>query len=320
MQVISKVDLNYIKGANDRKHLYNIDDKYYVITIKDDFIVFDHKYKDNILKYNWCIGTNGYCYAHDQDYMHRNIVNLSKIENYDNKDLSVDHINWIKLDNREINLRMATQSVQNSNRASRCDKKEPNQELKDAGIIEFPKYVSWNNTDKKFIIDSHPKLVQDVKAGLRKKATMNGSKSVKLSIEEKYKDILARLQELNETITNNFNEVFKQRKSEYNEICNIIRKYEGTYVELPDLEQLSISPKRNTAPNRKGVSKLPDNCSVTIEQIPKYCYYSPKTDKRGDLFSIDRSHPSGKRWSTTSTKNKTTLEKFNELIEKYESL
>ena len=82
MQVISKVDWNYIQKTGDRKHLYNIDNKYYVISIKDDFIVFDHKYKDEILKYNWYIQENGYASARNADYMHRNIVNLSKIENF----------------------------------------------------------------------------------------------------------------------------------------------------------------------------------------------------------------------------------------------
>lgn len=326
MKVILKEPLKRIKSSDEYKYLYTIDDQYCVINIKKELIVFDYKYKDDIMKYTWCISQNDYAYTHDNGnmYMHRIIMDLSKQPNYDNTDLTVDHINWIKLDNRVINLRMATQSVQNSNRAVRSDKKEPNQELKEAGIIEFPKYVSWAEGEKKFIIESHPKLVQDIKDGVRKKAIMSGTKSTKLSIQEKYKDILARLRELNETITSDFNEIFEQRKLEYNDICDCIQKYEGTYIELPDIEKINISQKRNTVSGRKNISNLPDDCGVSIEQIPKYCYYHPKSDKRSDKFVIDKRHPAseldGKGWSTTSSKDKTTLEKFNQLITKYESL
>ena len=119
---------------------------------------------------------------------------------------------------------MATQSEQNSNRQIRSDKKPPTQELIDAGITEFPKYVTWNDKDKKFVIDCHPKLIQDIKDGIRKKAIMNGTKSTKLTIQEKYKDILARLNELNNQIKDNFNDILKEQKLNYDNIIICIQK------------------------------------------------------------------------------------------------
>ena len=60
---------------------------------------------------------------------------------------------------------------------------------------------------------------------------------------------------------------------------------------------------------------------MTAEQIPKYCYYRPKNETHGDKFVIDRLHPAlTKEWSTTTAKNKTTLEKFNALIAKNNTL
>jgi hypothetical protein len=58
--------------------------------------------------------------------------------------------------------------------------------------------------------------------------------------------------------------------------------------------------------------------------IPKYCYYKPASDKRGDKFIIER-HPSLikkglRQWATTESKSKTIREKFDLLIEKYNEL
>jgi hypothetical protein len=54
--------------------------------------------------------------------------------------------------------------------------------------------------------------------------------------------------------------------------------------------------------------------------IPKYCYYVPESETRGDKFVIDR-HPklveSGDRqWSTTARKTISTKDKYTALIEK----
>jgi hypothetical protein len=71
-------------------------------------------------------------------------------------------------------------------------------------------------------------------------------------------------------------------------------------------------------------SSLPLNCGVTPDMIPKYCYYKPAKDKRGDKFIIER-HPKltekgVRQWATTESKTKTTKEKFDLLIEKYKKL
>jgi hypothetical protein len=72
------------------------------------------------------------------------------------------------------------------------------------------------------------------------------------------------------------------------------------------------------ASGRNLTSNLPPDCGVKLEDIPKYCYYTPASEQRGDKFVIDK-HPklvaTGKRqWSTTGSKNVTTLEKFTALL------
>ena len=69
----------------------------------------------------------------------------------------------------------------------------------------------------------------------------------------------------------------------------------------------------------KKINKLPDNCNITIDMIPKYCYFQPETDKRGCKFIIDK-HPNlvskNIRSIGTSESNLITIEfKFKCLLE-----
>ena len=69
----------------------------------------------------------------------------------------------------------------------------------------------------------------------------------------------------------------------------------------------------------KKVDKLPKDCNITIDMIPKYCYFQPETDKRGCKFIIDK-HPNlvnkNIRSISTSESNSITIEfKFECLLE-----
>jgi Zn-dependent metalloprotease len=161
---------------------------------------------------------------------------------------------------------------------------------------------------------------------------MSGTKSVKLTIMQKYQDILSRLKDLDNCINNEADDEFKKLRvkntEEYDEICKCIKMYEGIEIEDKSDSEISnksdpIVPKRNTIAGRKTVSKLPDNCGVKIEDIPKYCWYKAATKTSYEKFIIDR-HPKlleqGKRQWSTAEFGETTLDKFNMMIEKYEEL
>ena len=336
--VSTKSEINKMKGTNEHKIKYIISEDgnniYVALIVNKDLehpIVYDNTCDEIILKYNWYIHHMGYAFNASANYMHIFIAKNKKISDYDNEKLSVDHINREKLDNRIKNLRMATQGQQNSNRDTRSDKKPPCQELIDVGIEELPKYIRWDKSEKKFVIDKHPHLVNEVTKGIRKRPEMSGTKSAKLTIIQKYQDILARLEEFDNEYLNNpeLNAKRIQYKKEYDEICKCIKIYEGIEIEEKSDSETSnksdpIISKRNTANGRKTVSKLPENCGVKVEDIPKYCWYRAATEKRGDRFIIDR-HPKlleqGKNeWGTTESRKKTTLDKFNMMIEKYEEL
>lgn len=79
----------------------------------------------------------------------------------------------------------------------------------------------------------------------------------------------------------------------------------------------------NVAKKRRAGCKgslLPRECGITEEMIPKYMYYKPETDARGDAFIIEK-HPAlvkeGKRhWQTTASKNVPIKDKFLAALEK----
>ena len=274
------------------------EEQYVAIKIGESMpIIYDKKFEDDICKYSWHLSVSGYAKA-TIDYMHRYIaIDLAKIPGCNDMSKSVDHINEIKTDNRLCNLRMASQSEQNHNRKIRNDKKPPPPELIACGITELPKFVRWDTTEKKFVIDKHPRLVQDVLLGKRTKPCLSGTKSRSYTVEQKYQDILAKFMELGETESEN---VFKAMKVElqkgYRVLCDIIECYENgvTYTgEIAGNEietEQFIKPERKVSKGRKKKSLLAKDCGITDEMLPKYCRYVPVSDKRGDKFIIER-HP-----------------------------
>lgn len=200
IHILEDVKSNVITNYNNEHSIkILLDDKQYIVIISEDNIdtpiVIDNSLEQviNSKKYTYSKFT-GYIYASSSNNtLHRIIAEKNGFDGLDNKSLSVDHINWFKLDNRSCNLRMATQSQQNSNRASRLDKKKPHKDLINIGVDELPRHVRWDNSEQKFIIEKHPVLLQEVIEGLRRKPQLSGTKKQDLSIVEKYNDIIDKL-------------------------------------------------------------------------------------------------------------------------------
>lgn len=337
--VTNRTIVQHVRGHDDVKIKYDItnDNGETVCAMMWDLLggkptVFDNEYDNELQKHTWSVTANGYMWNKHVGYMHSLVAKLSGMDVPDG--MSIDHINMYKLDNRRKNLRVATQSQQNSNREARSDKIPPCKELMDKGVMSLPKYVRWDNSESKFVIEKHPKLLQEVTEGKRKKPIMSGTKSKSVSTFEKYQDILARLEQL-DVACGLVNDAFAEQRSayrkEYEEICECINAYENratlavpaTHIDVPPNEQ--IVPTRRTADGKKTVSKLPDDCDVKHADIPKYCYYKPASDTRGDKFVIER-HPAliatqGKKsWCTTEKKSVSTYDKFQQLLAKYAEL
>lgn len=94
---------------------------------------------------------------------------------------------------------------------------------------------------------------------------------------------------------------------------NIIKE-----INLTDDEKITLLKiKEISGINAKNISKLPENCGITRNMIPQYCYYTPETTLRGDKFTID-SHPNldRRQWSTSGSKKISIQKKFEQLLNK----
>ena len=186
-------------GGNDEFYLVFCEPTYLTKVSKEDidkvFIIEEF----HGVRPTWFMMQNGYVAAkkdHITRYLHAHIMN------YYGKGhtLSVDHINQDKLDNRRINLRLATQSEQNQNTGKRNRKHYAQKLPEELNGITLPKFVTYNKekmTTKStvyyrefFRIEKHPKLDK----------IWSSTKSVNVSLLDKLKQTKERLEELEKGI------------------------------------------------------------------------------------------------------------------------
>ena len=189
-------------------------EKYYKMTCNPDntkctiLSIEDMELIKNYKPYRpvFSLHSNGYSFGKEPDtkkqiYLHSFVIkNMNpNDERINNKKYSIDHINRIRLDNRRVNLRWATQSIQNSNQNKRNRKKTEKPLPEEITQDMIPKYVYYckecYNKEKQlfrefFRIEKHPK----------QKKTISSSKSSKLTILEKLEKIKEKLYNLDNNI------------------------------------------------------------------------------------------------------------------------
>ena len=214
-----------------------------------------------------------------------------------------------------------------------------------------PKYCYFRpSTDKrgcKFIIDGHPKLVEE---GKRLWST---SESRLKSIKEKYLSLLEKLKELGDNIdtsklkleddnkelldkkevgeklkeikTEKKEEKLKQKENKKkekdieDEIVEALEEADAV-IGKNKTDNIEKIPEKNKKDKPLVSDKLPDNCDVDESIIPRYCRYVAASKDKGDYFIIEN-HPkmiknNMKPWKTPTDTDKTTREKFCLMMQK----
>ena len=307
------------------------------LNIEDALFVSDYDKKDFIIKNKWFFGKkNKYIYAtfvNDgiNKYLYQHLYVIDGLVFDQDPAFSIDHINQIGRDNRLENLRKLSHSHQNINRGKLIRKvelpegcdidpqdiptniyyKKPQGLHGDRFCIEIknvnPPY-KWDSTSSKSI-NLKTKLQQTIlKLEEYKKehpeyaSLIDNLKNVDIrnNLRKSFNDILQLSGFPQEIINKNLAELEEEPKDKIDEDSKDLAK------------QLMEEGYKNISSN------LPKDCGVTPTMIPKYCYYKPASERRGDKFIIER-HPKLvekgiRQWATTEAKGKTTKDKFDLMI------
>jgi hypothetical protein len=352
VKVITKV--TQTKTTKEINHeIVEYNNKQYIVAytpFKDEHIlfIFDADDKEKVCKLSWCYhSTGGYLQRHDSTdntkilFLHNLVMNKLTFEGKGQQH-TVDHINRVGSDNRKENLRMATsQSAQNFN----TKKRERKIELPEGCDITpdmIPRNIWYIKPNGKhgegFCIE-----IKGVKTLNEGHFTWKSTRSTKISLKVKLQETKLKLEEIinnNPELQDLSDLANEDRRNELIISFNAILEKSGYPEEVikANLVELSTDAATPIVINNneehmaktvtdlhssgKKVDKLPKDCGVTKDMVPKYCYYSPANEKCGDNFVIDR-HPGlgdKKRWSTSSSKKVNTITKFKALIEKLKEI
>ena len=259
-------------------------------------------------------------------YLHK--VVMSKAIKKNKGEYVIRHINTITHDNRKANLKLIPDLKQNESHMERVIKLPKKCGLSPSDI---PKELLYDMSRDRFTI----RLKQNGKVVYKEFLTRNKETSIKAKLEQA-KMRLNKLYRLHPEFDQsdnleNYSEETIKLMEEFNDILDLSNyKCAGkNKVEIPerikyevdtnnfDDQEIKFVKNNIKAKNRNAISKLPEDCGVTVDMIPKYCYYKPATNEKGDRFVIDRHPglPEGKRQlETTSSKKISTKEKFKQLL------
>jgi hypothetical protein len=345
--IIEQKTVKKIKGTVHSNVEYN-NKKYTVgfcsIGKENALFVIDYENRESITNTKWHYNKETkYIYSSYIDnegvvkFLYQHIYMIYGLELEQDHAFSIDHINQIGRDNRLENLRKLTISHQNINRG----KLKRNIELpegcginpqdiptniyyrKPQGLHGDRFYVEIKYSDPPFLKDSTSSKSIDLKTKLQQAILILEEYKRKNPEYAMLVDGIKNVDNRND-LRKSFNEIIKLSGFPQEIIEQNLVPVEDETEVIEDHEAQDLAKQLIDQGYKNITSSLPLNCGVTPDMIPKYCYYKPAKDKRGDKFIIER-HPKltekgVRQWATTESKTKTTKEKFDLLIEKYKEL
>lgn len=339
------MNLHYDRVRYKNKHYAVINIKYQGINLP---VLIDWQDINTIknLKKRWRVNKFGFVscnYTYDgidkEVFLHELIMGLKM---YDNEDKILEkpivHLNKINLDNRRDNLMYDTTDKElhkNLVKKRRTIKLPTNSGIKTEEIPTYVWYMKPNGSHgERFMVQ-----VDDIK--------WKTTSSKKLSLRYKLEEAKKYLRELRKERPELFEEYSmngdftKEGGNLMDSYYSIVEKAGYDHIQRKIPEKCTNRLLRQGKPSRKEqqilrsqnnliggserkrriMSNLPKDCGVSIQEIPKYCYYRPVYRNRGDYFVIEN-HPNQEQkiWQTTSSKKLTTLEKFDQLLDRLEEL
>lgn len=250
---------------------------------------------------------------------------------------SIDHINRITYDNRKENLRLLSQTNQNFNQNKKKRK------------INLPNNCGFNLEDlprSVFYCKAYGLMGDYLEVELinflgKKRMRWSSSRSRNLSLKFKFEQTKKYLRFLKEkypddinkrNIETNFddktiklieshNEILKL--SNYNNFVFTINKKNYLKENLNGLTENELEIYNNLSFDEIGfkgkhlLTKLPKDCGISTNMIPKYCYFEKKLDKE---YFVINNHPKNINWSTSKDIEIKLTEKLHELMEKLKEI
>lgn len=276
-------------------------------------VVFDADMLVHVKPYKWYFDTNVYYSAHRtlQDLVWAVKGNVAIPQGK-----KLVHINGFKTDNRISNLALVDKEDVASCSERRGRAMPPAEVLTVVQAVDkvskLPRFMRWETSDARFVIEDHPALRRKVSEGLLKKARWVGSKSSKLVVRDKYLAAKDQLRQLDAACSPVDPTVAAHLGDELVAIARVVRGESFVDPRAQGLDQAFASVPKG----RKKPCTLPAGSGITAAMLPAGTYYRPANDTHGDKFTIDVTvDGAAYQWSTTSKRDVSTADKYQQLMQ-----
>lgn len=314
-------------SANQERNPYmlikdkNTNEEFYGMFCEEDAITYFSKESLDLVKnnYTWyhhkdtgyILGSVKINNEHKRLYLHQLIM-----DHYGNTitkgNLSVDHINQNKLDNRLTNLRLATQSEQNENTGKRNRKYNAQPLPNSIEGIQLPKFVIYytevmnRGTENEYVreyfrVEKHPAL------NMSGKKFESTSKSMNVSITEKLeeaKKIIKLLDEYYLTYKNNNDKpVFTKYENKLPKYVTLVESKRTENKKELIFDKKVGTKRENLKHTFDSDADLEENMDIfRVKVFNKYDYLLDDKYTIEELKDMDTKMMSSKKTKKSSTK------------------